>query len=194
MPLVMTPLRENLILRCSLTLPALFTVLLRLSSPPPPEALFCSTGAIIQYFIVSFILRISLLSSRHSSSASEWWRGSQRVSILVSVVVLYFQSFNGASDLGANDNDEAEQNHPLHQSKKSLNSFVYVSLKLCLVLRILNGDMVMDTSLQMQHHYSGPLLEEPLESFSGKLSLDKYMPAYWDRDNKARRTSCEDDI
>ncbi|XLS53656.1 hypothetical protein HN51_064516 [Arachis hypogaea] len=52
----------------------------------------------------------------------------------------------------------------------------------------------MDTSLQMQHHYSGPLLEEPLESFSGKLSLDKYMPAYWDRDNKARRTSCEDDI
>ncbi|RYR19416.1 hypothetical protein Ahy_B03g064186 isoform F [Arachis hypogaea] len=149
---------------------------------------------VAQYFIVSFILRISLLSSRHSSSASEWWRGSQRVSILVSVVVLYFQSFNGASDLGANDNDEAEQNHPLHQSKKSLNSFVYVSLKLCLVLRILNGDMVMDTSLQMQHHYSGPLLEEPLESFSGKLSLDKYMPAYWDRDNKARRTSCEDDI
>ncbi|XLU58258.1 hypothetical protein S245_052906, partial [Arachis hypogaea] len=53
-----------------------------------------------QYFIVSFILRISLLSSRHSSSASEWWRGSQRVSILVSAVVLYFQSFNGASDLG----------------------------------------------------------------------------------------------
>ena len=47
--------------------------------------------------------------------------------------------------------------------------------------------------LQRQHHYSGPLLEESLESFSGKLSLDKYRPAYWDRD-KARRTSCEDDI
>ncbi|XP_057733378.1 inactive protein kinase SELMODRAFT_444075-like [Arachis stenosperma] len=82
------------------------------------------------------------------------------------------------------------------------------------VLRILDGDMVMDTSyistpsydvgnrsgrlwsepLQRQHHYSGPLLEESLESFSGKLSLDKYRPAYWDRDNKARRTSCEDDI
>ncbi|XLU75073.1 hypothetical protein S245_034126, partial [Arachis hypogaea] len=67
----------------------------------------------------------------------------------------------------ANDDDEAEQNHPLHQSKKSLHSFVYVSLKLCLVrlcslpkcltvskivsaclfkvLRILNDDMVMDT-------------------------------------------------
>ncbi|XLT11721.1 hypothetical protein HN51_057411 [Arachis hypogaea] len=82
------------------------------------------------------------------------------------------------------------------------------------VLRILDGDMVMDTSyistpsydvgnrsgriwsepLQRQHHYSGPLLEESLESFSGKISLDKYKPAYWDRDNKARRTSCEDDI
>lgn len=33
--------------------------------------------------------------------------------------------------------------------------------------------------LQRQHPYSGPLLEE---SFSGKLSLDKYKPAYWDRD------------
>ncbi|XP_057727355.1 inactive protein kinase SELMODRAFT_444075-like isoform X1 [Arachis stenosperma] len=82
------------------------------------------------------------------------------------------------------------------------------------VLRILDGDMVMDTSyistpsydvgnrsgriwsepLQRPHHYSGPLLEESLESFSGKISLDKYRPAYWDRDNKARRTSCEDDI
>ncbi|RYQ83590.1 hypothetical protein Ahy_B10g102334 [Arachis hypogaea] len=61
------------------------------------------------------------------------------------------------------------------------------------VLRILDGDMVMDTSyistpsydvrnrsgrlwlepLQRQHHYKGPLLEESLESFSGKLSLDK---------------------
>ncbi|RYQ83584.1 hypothetical protein Ahy_B10g102325 [Arachis hypogaea] len=61
------------------------------------------------------------------------------------------------------------------------------------VLRIMDGDMVMDTSyistpsydvgnrsgrlwsepLQRQHHYRGPLLEESLESFSGKLSLDK---------------------
>ncbi|XLT07966.1 hypothetical protein HN51_053759, partial [Arachis hypogaea] len=72
------------------------------------------------------------------------------------------------------------------------------------VLRILDGDMVMDTSyistpsydvgnrsgrlwsepLQRQHHYSGPLLEESLESFSGKLSLDKYRPAYWDGTTK----------
>ncbi|OIW11851.1 hypothetical protein TanjilG_31601 [Lupinus angustifolius] len=80
------------------------------------------------------------------------------------------------------------------------------------VLRILEGDMVMDMSyistpgydagnrsgriwsepLQRQHHHSGPLVEESLESFSGKLSLE-YRPTYWDRD-KGRRTSCEDDI
>ena len=44
-----------------------------------------------------------------------------------------------------------------------------------------------------QHHYSGPLLEDSLEAFSGKLSLDKYRPGYWERD-KARRTSCKDDM
>ncbi|CAI8587930.1 unnamed protein product [Vicia faba] len=70
------------------------------------------------------------------------------------------------------------------------------------VLRILEGDMVMDTNyistpgydvgnrsgriwsepLQRQHHYSGPLLEDSLESsFSGKLSRDKYKPFFWDR-------------
>lgn len=52
--------------------------------------------------------------------------------------------------------------------------------------------------LQRQHHYSGPLIEDSLESFSGKLSLDKYKPAsYWDRGSsrdKPRKASCEDDI
>ncbi|KAK2406352.1 inactive protein kinase [Trifolium repens] len=86
------------------------------------------------------------------------------------------------------------------------------------VLRILEGDMVVDTNynstpgydvgnrsgriwsepLQRQHQYSGPLLEDSLESsFSGKLSIDKYKPAsYWDRSSrdKPRRASCEDDI
>ena len=46
---------------------------------------------------------------------------------------------------------------------------------------------------QRQHPYSGPLLEESLEGFSGKLSLENYRPACWERD-KAKRTSCEDDI
>ncbi|KAK4269261.1 hypothetical protein QN277_022445 [Acacia crassicarpa] len=69
------------------------------------------------------------------------------------------------------------------------------------VLRMLEGDVVMETNYltdgydagnrsgriwaeqQMQHHYSGPLLEEPLESsFSGKLSLEKYRSAYFERD------------
>ncbi|KAI4355526.1 hypothetical protein L6164_004289 [Bauhinia variegata] len=81
------------------------------------------------------------------------------------------------------------------------------------VLRILEGDMVMDTNFvstpgydvgsrsgriwaeqqpQRQHSYSGPLLEDSLEAFSGKLSLEKYRPAYWERErDKARRTSCE---
>lgn len=48
--------------------------------------------------------------------------------------------------------------------------------------------------LQRQHHYSGPLLEESVESFSGKLTLDKYKPSYWGDRDKARRPSCEDDI
>ena len=71
--------------------------------------------------------------------------------------------------------------------------FKIISACLFKVLHILDGDMVMDTSyistpsydvgnrsgrlwsepLQRQHHYRGPLLEESLESFSGKLSLDK---------------------
>lgn len=45
-----------------------------------------------------------------------------------------------------------------------------------------------------QHHYSGPILEEEdsLESFSGKLSLEKYRTSsHWKRD-KARRTTRED--
>lgn len=78
------------------------------------------------------------------------------------------------------------------------------------VLRILEGDMVMDQSYvsasgcdvgsrsgricgEQQQHYSGPLLNEAMEGFSGKLSLGKARPPYWDRD-KGRRTSCEDDL
>lgn len=43
-----------------------------------------------------------------------------------------------------------------------------------------------------QHHYSGPLVEESLEAFSGKLSLEKYRPSsHWER-GKVRRTTRED--
>ncbi|XVE51960.1 hypothetical protein DITRI_Ditri02bG0081800 [Diplodiscus trichospermus] len=69
------------------------------------------------------------------------------------------------------------------------------------VLRILEGDILMDTNYispgydigsrsgqiwaEQQQRYSGSLVNEPLEGFSGKLSLDGLRPG-------ARRTSCED--
>lgn len=78
------------------------------------------------------------------------------------------------------------------------------------VLRILEGDMLLDTNYmptpgydigsrsnrllwpsQQQQHCSGPLLDEAMEGLSGKLSLDTLRPAFWERD-KARRTSCAD--
>lgn len=69
------------------------------------------------------------------------------------------------------------------------------------VLRILEGDMLMDTNYaspgydvgnrsgriwaDQQQHYSGPMVNEALvEGFSGKLSLDGLRPG-------ARRSSCE---
>ncbi|XP_031286126.1 inactive protein kinase SELMODRAFT_444075 [Pistacia vera] len=82
------------------------------------------------------------------------------------------------------------------------------------VLRILEGDMVMDANYmstpgfdvgsrsgriwtdqqqQQQLPYSGPLLNEALESFSGKLSLDSLKPSFWERE-KTRRTSCGVDL
>ncbi|PWA58920.1 hypothetical protein CTI12_AA395940 [Artemisia annua] len=67
------------------------------------------------------------------------------------------------------------------------------------VLRILEGDMIMDSSLDvgnrsgriyLDHHQLSPM-RETLEVFDSKLSLDSMRTPYWQRD-KARRTSCED--
>ncbi|GKV52933.1 hypothetical protein SLEP1_g59483 [Rubroshorea leprosula] len=78
---------------------------------------------------------------------------------------------------------------------------------------MLEGDMLVDTNYmstsgyeigsrssrvwasqaQQQEHYSGPLLNETMEEFSGKLSLNTLRTVFWERD-KARRTSCEDDF
>ncbi|KAF4398111.1 hypothetical protein CsatB_012274 [Cannabis sativa] len=79
------------------------------------------------------------------------------------------------------------------------------------VLRVLEGDMVMDSSSnlistqgydvgnqsgrmcwsdQQHQQYSGPLAAEPLEEFSGKLSLENLRPAFWER--VKARASCED--
>ncbi|KAA8541699.1 hypothetical protein F0562_022851 [Nyssa sinensis] len=84
------------------------------------------------------------------------------------------------------------------------------------VLRILEGDTVMDSNYvstpgydvgnrsgriwsdqeqqqQQYQHFSGRILNEELEGFSGKLSLETLKPSFRARD-KARRTSCEDDL
>ncbi|XP_044478791.1 inactive protein kinase SELMODRAFT_444075-like [Mangifera indica] len=81
------------------------------------------------------------------------------------------------------------------------------------VLRMLEGNMVMDANYmsttgfdvgscsgriwtdrqQQQLPYSGPLLNEALESFNGKLSLDSLKPSFWERE-KARRTSYGGDL
>ncbi|XP_015866425.1 inactive protein kinase SELMODRAFT_444075 [Ziziphus jujuba] len=80
------------------------------------------------------------------------------------------------------------------------------------VLRILEGDLVMDTNCvstpgydvgnrsgrlwaeQQQHQQCHvPLADEALGDFSGKLNLENLRSTYWERD-KARRTSCEDDL
>lgn len=88
------------------------------------------------------------------------------------------------------------------------------------VLRILEGDMMMDTSYmstpgydvgclnshdvgcrsgrlwseqqQQKEHYSGPLLDEAMEGYE-KLSLENLRPGFRERD-RARRTSCENHL
>lgn len=72
------------------------------------------------------------------------------------------------------------------------------------VLRILEGDMLMDATFaspgydvgdrsgkiwsDQQQHHSGSLVDEALEGFSGKVSLDGR------RSGTCRRTSCQDDL
>ncbi|KAF8388841.1 hypothetical protein HHK36_025521 [Tetracentron sinense] len=80
------------------------------------------------------------------------------------------------------------------------------------VLRILEGDMVMDSNhmstpghdtgsrsgrmwreQQQQHQqFSGPILNEPLERLSGKLSYEVLRAGYWERE-QTRRASYEHD-
>lgn len=79
------------------------------------------------------------------------------------------------------------------------------------VLRILEGDMVMDSNYmptpgydvgcrsgriwsehQQKEQYSGPL-DEALEGY-GKLSLENSRLAFWERDKARRTSSCEDHL
>ncbi|KAL6957504.1 non-specific serine,threonine protein kinase [Sarracenia purpurea var. burkii] len=75
------------------------------------------------------------------------------------------------------------------------------------VLRILEGDPIVDSNqistpgydrgsqsgriwLEQQHqHFSGPMFNEALEGFSGKLSLETPRASLWERDDKKRRPS-----
>ncbi|XP_054785402.1 inactive protein kinase SELMODRAFT_444075-like [Prosopis cineraria] len=101
-----------------------------------------------------------------------------------------------------------EVNCMLHAASLCIRRDPHSRPRMSQVLRILEGDMVMETNYIShsgcdvgnrsgriragQYHYSGPLLEESLESFSGKLSLEKYRSSsHWRRD-KVRRTARED--
>ncbi|KAF7843467.1 inactive protein kinase [Senna tora] len=107
---------------------------------------------------------------------------------------------------------ENEVHWMLHAASLCIRRDPHSRPRMSQVLRILEGDMVMDTNYlstpsydggsqsgriwgehqQRQHHYSGPLSDDSLEAFSGKLSLEKYRSSssYWD---KARRTAFEED-
>ena len=83
--------------------------------------------------------------------------------------------------------------------------FYFMFLK---VLRILEGDMVMDSNFmstqgydagsqsgriwsdQQHHQLSGSLAADTLEEFSRKLSLENLRPAFWER--VKARASCDD--
>ncbi|KAJ7951647.1 Kinase family protein [Quillaja saponaria] len=112
-----------------------------------------------------------------------------------------------------NHYSEQEVNCMLHAASLCIRRDPHSRPRMSQVLRILEGDMFIDTNYMStpgydvgnrsgriwaeqqpkQQQYSGPLLDVAVEEFSGKFSLDKYRPAYWERDT-ARRTSCEDDV
>ncbi|XP_052183563.1 inactive protein kinase SELMODRAFT_444075-like [Diospyros lotus] len=114
--------------------------------------------------------------------------------------------------LGSNYNEQ-EVYCMLHAASLCIRRDPHSRPRMSQVLRVLEGDMIMDSTQlstpkydvgsrsariwqeqqQQQHqHYSGPILGEALEGFSGKLSLESPRLPYWERD-KARRPSCGDD-
>ncbi|KAL8235302.1 hypothetical protein R6Q59_021402 [Mikania micrantha] len=67
------------------------------------------------------------------------------------------------------------------------------------VLRILEGDMIMDSSNDVGNrsgrmymdHQPGPMRDTLADGLSSKVSLDSMRPSYWQRE-KPKRTTCED--
>ncbi|KAG6669194.1 inactive protein kinase SELMODRAFT_444075 [Carya illinoinensis] len=108
-----------------------------------------------------------------------------------------------------NNYSENEVYCMLHAASLCIRRDPHYRPRMSQVLRILEGDMIMDPSCasapgydvgsrsgricgEQQQHYSGPLLNEAIEGLSGKLSLGNGRPPYWERE-KASRTLCDDD-
>ncbi|CAL5439530.1 unnamed protein product [Camellia sinensis] len=110
-----------------------------------------------------------------------------------------------------NNYNEQEVYCMLHAASLCIRRDPHSRPRMSQVLRILEGDMIMDSNQistpgyevgnrsgriwqeqQQQHQcYSGPILNEALEGFSSKLSLETPRPPLRDRD-KARSTYCEE--
>ncbi|PSR96158.1 Inactive protein kinase [Actinidia chinensis var. chinensis] len=110
----------------------------------------------------------------------------------------------------ANNYNEHEAYCMLHAASLCIRRDPHLRPRMSQVLRVLEGDMIMDSNhmstpgydigsrsgriwLEQQQHYSGPMSNEALEGFSGKLSLESLRPTLWERENKNRRASCEVD-
>ncbi|KAE9467899.1 hypothetical protein C3L33_00183, partial [Rhododendron williamsianum] len=115
----------------------------------------------------------------------------------------------------ANNYNEHEVYCMLHAASMCIRRDPHSRPRMSQVLRILEGDMVMDSSQmstprydagsqsgriqrekqQQYQSYSSPLVAEALEGFSGKLSLDSpRLSPFWEREKPARTTSSKDDL
>ncbi|XP_026447496.1 inactive protein kinase SELMODRAFT_444075-like [Papaver somniferum] len=119
----------------------------------------------------------------------------------------------------ANRYSEQEVYCMLHAASLCIRRDPHARPRMSQVLRILEGDMLMDSNFcstpgydagnrsgrlcpeqqqqqqQQQQHYSGPLSNEASsEGLSGKFSYEALKMAYWERENARRRGSCDEDL
>ncbi|KAG5523518.1 hypothetical protein RHGRI_035354 [Rhododendron griersonianum] len=112
-----------------------------------------------------------------------------------------------------NNYNEHEVYCMLHAASLCIRRDPHSRPRMSQVLRILEGDVVMDSNQistpgyeignrsgrtwleqqqQQSRHLSGPMSSEILEGFGGKLSFETQRPVFWGKDSKNRRTSCDD--
>ncbi|KAI8529642.1 hypothetical protein RHMOL_Rhmol12G0240800 [Rhododendron molle] len=110
-----------------------------------------------------------------------------------------------------NNYNEHEVYCMLHAASLCIRRDPHSRPRMSQVLRILEGDVVMDsnqistpgyeignrsgrTRLEQQQQQSRhcPMSSEILEGFGGKLSFETQRPVFWGKDSKNRRTSCDD--